>query len=64
MTDDESGGCPVLEIAGLEHAFGSNRVLKSVDLRVAAGEVLVLMGANGAGKSTLVKIVSGVVRPD
>lgn len=64
MTDGGPGGRTVLEIAGLERAFASNRVLKSVDLEVAAGEVVVLMGANGAGKSTLVKIVAGALRPD
>ncbi|MBP0615066.1 hypothetical protein [Jiella mangrovi] len=38
MTDGETFGRPVLDIAGLEKAFGSNRVLKSVDMTVAAGE--------------------------
>ena len=63
MTEAETGARPVLEIAGLERAFGQNRVLKSVDLAVSPGEVLVLMGANGAGKSTLVKIIAGVLAP-
>lgn len=63
MIEGEADERPVLEIAGLERAFGPNRVLKSVDLAVSAGEVLVLMGANGAGKSTLVKIIAGVLSP-
>ncbi|NDW07493.1 sugar ABC transporter ATP-binding protein [Jiella pacifica] len=64
MTEGETGAPPVLEITGLERAFGQNRVLRNVDLAVSPGEVLVLMGANGAGKSTLVKIIAGVLSPD
>ncbi len=53
-----------IEIAGLTKAFGSNRVLRGIDLELAKGEVTVLMGANGAGKSTLVKVVCGVHQAD
>lgn len=49
-----------LRLYGLTKSFGVNRVLRGIDLNIAAGEVTVLMGANGAGKSTLVKIVGGV----
>ncbi|QBF33948.1 sugar ABC transporter ATP-binding protein [Thalassococcus sp. S3] len=44
---------------GLQKSFGSNHVLRGIDLSLAAGSVTVLMGANGAGKSTLVKIICG-----
>ncbi len=49
-----------VEVSGLTKAFGSNRVLRGVDLELHKGEVTVLMGANGAGKSTLVKVICGV----
>jgi ABC-type sugar transport system ATPase subunit len=55
---------PVLAVRGLSKSYGDARVLDSVDLEVAPGEVHALLGENGAGKSTLIKIVSGVVTPD
>ena len=54
----------VLEVHGLARRFGATQALDGVDLTIAAGEVVALMGANGAGKSTLVKIVCGAVQPD
>lgn len=59
-----SGGRPyltkkILELKGLQKAFGHNRVLRNIDLSLPAAQVTVLMGANGAGKSTLVKIICG-----
>ncbi len=53
----------VCEIKGLEKSFGTNKVLRGIDLDLREGEVTVLMGANGAGKSTLVRILSGLYRP-
>ncbi len=44
--------------------FGATPALAGVDLSVAAGRILALMGANGAGKSTLVNVLSGVYAPD
>ncbi|MDG2475045.1 MAG: sugar ABC transporter ATP-binding protein [Paracoccaceae bacterium] len=52
------------KIRKIEKSFGSNKVLKSIDLDLEAGKVAVLMGANGAGKSTLVKILCGVHQAD
>jgi ABC-type branched-subunit amino acid transport system ATPase component len=53
----------MLEIDGLDHAYGSHRALRDVAIRVRAGEVVAILGANGAGKTTLLNAVAGLVRP-
>lgn len=55
---------PLVELRSLNKYFGGVRALADVDLTVARGEVLALVGDNGAGKSTLVKIVSGTLHAD
>ena len=49
-----------LEVRGLHAGYGSAEVLFGVDLSVARGEVLALMGRNGMGKSTLIRAVLGL----
>lgn len=49
----------VCKLRGINKSFGSNDVLRGIDLDLFAGETVVLMGANGAGKSTLVKLICG-----
>ncbi|WP_214411884.1 ATP-binding cassette domain-containing protein [Sphaerisporangium fuscum] len=58
----ESDG--VLSLRGITKTFGAVAALTDVDLDVAAGQVVAVVGDNGAGKSTLVKILSGVHPPD
>jgi simple sugar transport system ATP-binding protein len=50
----------VVEMRDITMAFGTNQVLKGIDLDLEPGKVTALLGANGAGKSTLIKVLSGV----
>jgi branched-chain amino acid transport system ATP-binding protein len=52
-----------LEVRGLNAGYGAGPVLFDIELDVAPGELVALVGANGAGKSTLLGTVSGLVRP-
>jgi simple sugar transport system ATP-binding protein len=55
---------PAIECRGLHKWYSGVHALKGVDLKVAEGESIGLVGDNGAGKSTLIKILSGVHRQD
>ena len=50
----------MLEVRQLESRYGRIPALRGIDLRVAEGELVALVGANGAGKTTLLRIISGV----
>jgi branched-chain amino acid transport system ATP-binding protein len=52
----------VLELRDIRAGYGKIEVLHGLDLTVAPGEIITVIGANGAGKSTLLKAISGVVR--
>jgi ABC-2 type transport system ATP-binding protein len=54
----------VLEARGIRKSFGRHQVLAGVDLAVAAGEMIAVVGENGSGKSTLLRILAGDLRPD
>lgn len=49
---------PIVEIRGLEKWFGTLHVLKGIDLEVAPGEKLVVIGPSGSGKSTLIRCIN------
>lgn len=53
----------MLAVEGLDVAYGRAQVLFGVDLQVAAGSLVCVMGRNGVGKTTLLKAVMGVLRP-
>ncbi|HKB74710.1 MAG TPA: ABC transporter ATP-binding protein [Burkholderiales bacterium] len=52
----------LLEIRGLEVRYGGIRAVKGIDLEIAAGELVCLIGANGAGKSSTLRAVSGLAQ--
>lgn len=56
-------GRPILEVEGLEVAYGDLQVLWGVSLTVGPGEMVCLLGPNGSGKSTVMNAISGLVRP-
>jgi branched-chain amino acid transport system ATP-binding protein len=53
---------PLLSVRGLHAGYGATEILRGVDLAVAAGEIVAVLGSNGAGKSTLNRVISGVER--
>ena len=59
----ESGRNALLLCRKVDVAYGGVHVLFGVDLEVAPGEVVALLGTNGAGKSTLLRAISGVTEP-
>ncbi|HEY8634547.1 MAG TPA: ATP-binding cassette domain-containing protein [Candidatus Dormibacteraeota bacterium] len=54
----------ILEVRDLSVSYGAVNAVRGASLRVAAGEVVALIGANGAGKSTILNALSGLIRPD
>jgi len=55
---------PYIAVHGLFKSFGEKDVLKGVDLEVAEGETMVVLGGSGSGKSVLLRHLNGLVRPD
>ena len=55
---------PKIAVSGLQKSFGAKRVLAGVELEVAAGESLVVIGGSGTGKSVLMKCILGLLDPD
>ncbi|MCL4859300.1 MAG: ATP-binding cassette domain-containing protein [Caldilineaceae bacterium] len=53
-----------LAVHGLEKRFGAKQVLQGIDLRVAPGEFLAIVGKSGCGKSTLLRLVAGLDQPN
>ena len=54
----------MIELSGIHKSFGSNAVLRGVDLTIAKGTSMVIIGGSGTGKSVLLKGILGLVKPD
>lgn len=54
----------VIDIDGLNKTFGKNHVLKDINLKIRAGEMVGLIGASGSGKSTLIRSIAGLETMD
>jgi len=55
---------PKIRIRNLHKAFGSNRVLRGLDLDIEVGESIVVIGGSGMGKSVLIKCILGLLTPE
>ncbi len=56
-----ASGAPLLAVEGLQAWYGESHILHGIDLDVAEGEVVTLLGRNGAGKTTTLKSIMGMV---
>jgi phospholipid/cholesterol/gamma-HCH transport system ATP-binding protein len=54
----------VIAIRDLHKSFGTNYVLRGIDLDIYQGENVVVLGRSGTGKSVLIKIIAGLLKPD
>lgn len=59
---------PFLELAGLAKSYGSGNsatsVLKDINLKIAEGEFVAIVGFSGSGKTTLISLIAGLIEPD
>lgn len=59
----KQSGDNMIKVVGVTHQYSFKRVLSDVNIAIAPGELLALMGANGVGKSTLLSIMGGLLTP-
>ena len=63
-TSSAQGAAPILSLSGIGKHFPGKEVLKSIDLHIAPGQLMALVGNNGQGKTTLMKLILGLLAPD
>lgn len=61
---DLAAGRPVLETRGIRKNYGGRVLLEDIDLTVAPGELVSILGMSGSGKTTLFNIISGLIEPE
>src|SRR5437773_10841365 len=54
----------LVEISGVEYAYGPRKLLKGLSLAIPRGKVVAILGASGSGKSTLLRLIGGQEKPD
>lgn len=59
-----NGATPKISLRGVKKRFGPKVVLDGIDLDIAAGESIVIIGGSGTGKSVLLKCILGILQPD
>ncbi|MCF6280816.1 MAG: ABC transporter ATP-binding protein [Candidatus Polarisedimenticolaceae bacterium] len=64
LSKETEGTTPVLSLSNVSKNFPGKKVLKSIDLQIAPGELVALVGNNGQGKTTLMKVILGLLIPD
>ncbi|CAN1209421.1 urea ABC transporter ATP-binding subunit UrtE [Tumidithrix helvetica PCC 7403] len=63
IAQDLTSAQPLLEITDLDVYYGESHILRSVDMGVAAGKMVCLIGRNGVGKTTMLKTIMGLLKP-
>jgi urea transport system ATP-binding protein len=63
VKDDTANQTPILDVQDLNVYYGESHILRDVDLSVAPGKMVCLIGRNGVGKTTLLKSIMGLLAP-
>jgi phospholipid/cholesterol/gamma-HCH transport system ATP-binding protein len=64
MTVTPEAGTPKIRLRGIRKSFGDKQVLDGIDMDVAPGTSMVVIGGSGSGKSVLIKCILGLIEPD
>lgn len=63
MPSLETGAAPLISLRDIHLSFGSNPVLKGIDLDVQRGQAVSIIGPSGSGKSTILRCITGLLQP-
>jgi ABC-2 type transport system ATP-binding protein len=64
MSAQPTGGAPAISLQAVHKSFGSNEVIRGIDLEIQPGEVVAFLGPNGAGKTTTLDMVMALSEPN